>query len=140
MTILDRKPLVYVWRPAYRVVFGSLIWPFLERVKAFFFRETAADLRELSIQLANLNRRLEGMEREHRGWQGMAGTVAHFQRDLEGIGQRFAQLDTEQRNQWEATRRLLLCLFSNSARYEGTGYHVPSEAESARSAGSRPFA
>lgn len=38
--ILDRKPLIYVWRPFYSVVIAGALWPFLRRVKVAIFPET----------------------------------------------------------------------------------------------------
>jgi hypothetical protein len=64
--ILDRKPLIYVWRPIYRGLFEGLIWPFLDRVKSFFFAEASSELTEVRNRLtaleATTQNRLTGLE------------------------------------------------------------------------------
>ncbi len=42
--LLDRKPFIYLWGPIHKALFQGIAWPFLVRVKSFFFLETSAEL------------------------------------------------------------------------------------------------
>ena len=130
---LDRKPLVYLWRPAHRVIFGGIVWPFLGRVKQFFTAESSADLAEIVAAIAvvqkeqqTLKHDLDLMVRQLTRVQArledqsqqMAGSLGAIRADLEGQMQRMMSVltarEAEQRDQWRATESLLLSLFSNS--------------------------
>jgi hypothetical protein len=56
-SILDRKPLIYVWAPFYR---------FLLRIRAFFIAESEAHLEQISGQLSALERQLTALESHQR--------------------------------------------------------------------------
>ena|SRR5437870_2362840 len=92
--MLDQKPLVYLWRPIYRALFIGIVWPFIGRVKQFFFAETSRDLAELRRSVAVLEAQMG---------------------QLTAIVNESKAREAEQAKQWQATRALLLSLFSNSA-------------------------
>jgi len=56
-SILDRKPLIYVWAPFYR---------FLLRIRAFFIAESEAHLEQITGQLSALERQLTALESHQR--------------------------------------------------------------------------
>ena len=56
-SILDRKPLIYVWAPFYR---------FLLRIRAFFIAESQSHLEQISGQLTALERQLTALESHQR--------------------------------------------------------------------------
>ena len=56
-SILDRKPLIYVWAPFYR---------FLLRIRAFFIAESEAHLEQITGQLCALERQLTALESHQR--------------------------------------------------------------------------
>ena len=86
---LDSKPFVYLWRPVHRLLFDTILWPFLGRVKTFFFLETRSDLTAVKTLLGNLE----------------------LQNQV--LMDRVTALETEQREQWNNIAKLLLCLYQN---------------------------
>jgi chromosome segregation ATPase len=64
--IVDKKPLVYIWQPFYRLTFGGIVWPFLARVKAFFFAESQVQLQEIIAQLSAVKSQLRTFESNQR--------------------------------------------------------------------------
>lgn len=64
--IVDKKPLVYIWQPFYRLTFGGIVWPFLARVKAFFFAESQVQLQEIIAQLSSVKSQLRTFESNQR--------------------------------------------------------------------------
>ena len=56
-SILDQKPLIYVWAPFYR---------FLLRIRAFFIAESQAHLAQITGQLTALERQLAALESHQR--------------------------------------------------------------------------
>jgi hypothetical protein len=126
---LDRKPLLYLWRPAHRVIFGGIVWPFMGRMKQFFTAESSADLAEIVAMTAVLRTTQQILERD---LDLMARQLTRMQARLEDQSQQMGAIravlegqsermmsaltarETEQRDQWRATESLLLSLFSNS--------------------------
>ena len=84
---IDKKPFVYLWQPIYRMVFAGIVWPFLTRVKAFFFAETGAEI-------ATIEQRLGALEAQNNI-----------------LIARIASMEDEQRKHWDNVSKLLLCLF-----------------------------
>lgn len=64
--LVDKKPLVYIWRPFYRFTFDGIVWPFLERVKTLFFAESHMHLQQIATQLSALERQLSVFESHQR--------------------------------------------------------------------------
>ncbi len=56
-SILDKKPLIYVWAPFYR---------FLVRIRSFFTAELHARLEQISGQLSTLEKQLTALESHQR--------------------------------------------------------------------------
>jgi hypothetical protein len=56
-SILDTKPLIYVWAPFYR---------FLLRIRAFFIAESQAHLEQITGQLGALEKQLTALESHQR--------------------------------------------------------------------------
>ena len=81
--LLDRKPLIYVWRPVHRLVFEGIFWPFARRVGKSMLEETKAEL--ISIE-----RRLASIEHEQQRQR--------------------AQMEADNRAQWQSIEELLLCI------------------------------
>jgi hypothetical protein len=81
--LLDRKPLIYLWRPVHRVVFEGIFWPFVARVGKSM-------LGEIKAELTVMERRLASIEHEQQRYR--------------------AQLEAENRAQWQSIEELLLCI------------------------------
>ena len=64
--LVDKKPLVYIWRPFYHFTFDGIVWPFLGRVKTLFFAESHTKLQEIATQLSALERQLSLFESHQR--------------------------------------------------------------------------
>jgi hypothetical protein len=64
--VVDKKPLVYIWRPFYRLTFGGIVWPFLARVKAYFFTESQVQLQEVIAELSAVRTQLMTFESNQR--------------------------------------------------------------------------
>lgn len=60
-SILDKKPLIYVWAPFYR---------FLLRIRTFFIAELHGQLEQISGQLSALDRQLATLESHQRAEWG----------------------------------------------------------------------
>ena len=99
--LFDRKPLIYIWRPVYRTVFVDAVWPFLSRVKAFFFLETREDLNHM----LNAAARMEAAESR------VEAMLTAVRQQNESIERRLAVLEAEQASQWNNLSKLLLCLY-----------------------------
>ncbi len=56
---LDRKPLVFLWRPCHRAFVDGLIWPFVLRVKGVFFVEAAEQLQAIRSDLGGVRREVQ---------------------------------------------------------------------------------
>ena len=81
--LIDRKPLIYLWRPVHRVVFEGIFWPFVGRVGKAMLQETKAEL-------TSMERRLASIEQDQQRFR--------------------AQLEADNRAQWQSIEELLLCI------------------------------
>ena len=81
--LVDRKPLIYLWRPIYRLVFVGVLWPLLGRVGKVMISEVKAELTSMEHRLASI-------EQEQQRFR--------------------AQLEADNRAQWQSIEELLLCL------------------------------
>jgi len=106
--LLDRKPFLYLWRPIYRTTFQGLVWPFLTRVKQFFFAEISAEIRDI-----------------HIAGEAATARIASLEHQTDVIVNRLIAIEIEQQNEWHATQSLLLCLFSNSTEHHQSPAHIP---------------
>lgn len=74
--ILDEKPLIYIWRPFYRVVYAPLIRPFFVAGGPSLGRGTQKELAEVSEKLTELLKRMDQSDAETaRRWAAMEGLL-----------------------------------------------------------------
>ena len=91
--LVDKKPLVYLWRPFYRFTFDGIVWPFLGRVKALFLAESQAQLQQIASRLSALERQLSLFESNQRAqWSAFEQLYLCFLSDPD----RNARLNAEQ--------------------------------------------
>jgi hypothetical protein len=62
--LVDRKPLVYIWRPFYRFVHDQVVVHYLERLKAYFFTESYTHLQALTAQSSHIAAVANQIERQ----------------------------------------------------------------------------
>ena len=96
--LLDRKPFVFLWAPLYQFIFGQVVWPFIARVKVFFFAETIAEL-------ALMQQRLELLEAEQRKTAQFLADFRDHQREQSAA-------------HWSSMEDLLLCMLREPDRLE----------------------
>ena len=108
--LLDRKPFVYLWGPFYRFWFDGIVWPFIGRVKAFYFAESHAQLQSIQSQLTcleNINQRLGAVENR------VEGLMQQASKEFIALQNRATAFEGEQRQQWNAFEQLYLCQMSD---------------------------
>jgi hypothetical protein len=64
--LVDRKPFVYVWKPFYRFVHDRVVVHYLERLKAFFWAESHAQLSYLTATASQIDRQVSTFESNER--------------------------------------------------------------------------
>ena len=144
--ILDRKPLVYVWRPFYRVVFDCMVWPFLGRVKTFFFAESHSQLQQIANQISSMQQQLSAFEARQRSESTAfeqlylclisdpdrhSGSIAEALRE---IVRRDAHLIAESRRSLSSIEQLLADLLNAQDERSQNFRHVREEQQTQRSA------
>lgn len=108
--LVDRKPFIYVWRPLYRSVFDGLIWPFIARIKSFYFEESA---RNQAALLANDRHILELLN-------GIEARQSVLTSQLQQINERLAVVERDNVEQWAPIEQLLLCLLRDPVEFQPT--------------------
>ena len=89
-TILDRKPLIYLWRPFYLLVFNGILWPVVRKIGTI---SNTAIVSELG-HLRQTNNRLSGI--------------------VTALDDRLAVLERHNAQQLAAIEQLLLCAFADN--------------------------
>jgi hypothetical protein len=111
--ILDQPPLIFIWRPFYRLVFVPLVLPFFVALRAFFIRTTQEELVEVSAKLAVVSARLAEVS-------STLGAVERHGRQLaegsQSLLRRVDQSEAETARQWAALESLLLAMLSEANR------------------------
>ena len=130
--ILDKPPLIYIWRPVYRAVFEKMFWPFVDRVglrlragegefeseqrkrwnamERLFFICLGSSYEGRERALLD---RLVAMERDHRNFLLKLDALDQHNHALES---RFHELSLENQNQWARLEQLLLAVLNDPDR------------------------
>jgi len=124
---LDRKPLLYLWRPTYRVIIVGIVWPVLQRIKQVLFSDLdGMSDRICAVQSAQeqLRRDLDMIARQMSAVQAsLIDQQAVIQASLhqqQRIATEVSAMESEHRKCWLATQSLLLSMFSTpSGQREG---------------------
>ncbi len=113
--LLDRKPLIYLWGPIHKALFQGIAWPFLGRVKSFFFLETTAELNTIrrSTERIEEAKRLTDAKLTaiQQALDDQNARLISLDRQNSLLIERLTALESEQGSQWNNLAKLLLCIF-----------------------------
>ena len=104
--ILDRKPLIYVWRPFYRLIFAPLILPFFAVFRNFLLADTRRTLSELTATVFALQQQCEIQQR----------LLAEGRTAMQSFASAMERSEAATARQWAEMEKLLLIYLSEARR------------------------
>lgn len=104
--ILDEKPLIYVWRPFYRLIFAPVILPFLAAMRSFFLADTRKTLSELTAGIFALQRQIEIQQH----------AVAELRTAIRAFASTMENSEAGTARQWTEIEKLLMIYLSEARR------------------------